>query len=74
MNPLQAHWLRIALWLFIGTPVVALAVALTTDVGFGFAITVTLYMWVLVCVILALIALAGLAVRLLGRGLRAIRR
>jgi len=35
---------------------------------------VTLYMWALVCVILALIALAGLVVRLLGRGLRAIRR
>jgi len=74
MNPLQAHWLRITLWLLAGTPVVALAVALTTDAGFAFAIAVTLYIWVVVCVILALIALAGLVVRLLGRGLRAIRR
>lgn len=74
MNPLQAHWLRITLWLLAGTPVVALAVALTTDAGFRFAIAVTLYIWVVVCVILALIALAGLVVRLLGRGLRAIRR
>jgi len=74
MNPLQAHWLRMTVWLLVGTPVVAAAVALTTDAGFSFAIAVTLYIWALVCVILALIALAGLAVRLLGRGLRAIRR
>jgi hypothetical protein len=74
MNPLQAHWLRLTVWLLIGAPVVALAVAFTTDVDFTMAIAVTLYMWVLVCGILALIALTGLVVRLLGRGLRAIRR
>jgi hypothetical protein len=74
MNPLQAHWIRITLWLLIGAPIVALAVALTADVDFRTAIAITLYMWVLVCGILALIALSGLIVRLLGRGLRAIRR
>jgi hypothetical protein len=61
-------------WLLIGSPVVALAVALTTEVDFLMAIAVTLYIWVLVCGILALIALTGLVIRLLGRGLRAIRR
>jgi hypothetical protein len=74
VNPLHAHWLRMTVWLLIGMPLVALAVALTTDVGFTFAIAVTLYIWALVCVILALIALSGLVVRALGRGLRAIRR
>jgi hypothetical protein len=74
MNPLHAHWLRLTFWLLIGTPAVAAAVALTTDVDFRMAIAVTLYIWVLVCGILALIALTGLIVRLLGRGLRAIRR
>ena len=74
MNPLQAHWIRLTLWLLIGAPIVALAVALTTEVDFEMAMAITLYMWVLVCVILALIALIGLVIRLLGRGLRAIRR
>jgi len=74
MNPLQAHWLRITLWLLAGSPIVALAVAVSTGVHFSMALTVTLYMWVLVCVILALIALTGLAVRVVSRGLRAIRR
>ena len=74
MNPLASHWLRLAAWLFIASPVVALAVALTQGIDFTFALILTLYMWLLVCVILALIALAGLALRALEWGLRALRR
>lgn len=74
MNPLASHWFRLAGWLFLASPVVALLVVLTTDAPFSFALIVTLYMWALVCVILALIALAGLSVRLVGWGIRAIRR
>ena len=74
MNPLASHWFRLAGWLFLASPFVALLVVLTSDAPFSFALIVTLYMWTLVCVILALIALAGLAVRLVGWGIRAIRR
>lgn len=74
MNPLRSHWLRLAIWLFVASPVVAFAVALTQDVDFGFALALTLYMWALVCVILALIALAGLILRAVQWGMRAIRR
>lgn len=74
MNPFASHWLRMAFWLFAISPVVALLVVLTRDAPFGVALTITLYMWAIVCVILALVALGGLIVRLLGRGIRAIRR
>ena len=74
MNPLASHWLRLALWLFVAAPVVAVAVALTQDVGFMIALVITLYIWALVCVILALIALAGLVLRVMHWGVRAIRR
>lgn len=74
MNPIRSHWLRLALWLFVASPVVALMVVLTSDLRFEIAIVFTLYMWALVCVILALIAFMGLIVRLIGRGMRALRR
>lgn len=74
MNPLHSHWLRLAVWLFVVSPVVAFAVAFTQQVDFTFALILTLYMWALVSVILALIALAGLALRLMHWGIRALRR
>ncbi|HYM15081.1 MAG TPA: hypothetical protein VEZ14_05940 [Dehalococcoidia bacterium] len=74
MNPLATHWLRVAFWLFLATPAVAMAVVLTGDVSFTLALTVTLYIWAFVSVILALIALGGLFVRLVGWGVRALRR
>ena len=74
MNPLASHWLRLAAWLLVASPVVALAVALTQNVDFVFAMILTVYMWLAVCVILALIALAGLILRALHWGLRALRR
>ncbi len=74
MNPLASHWLRLAFWLFVAAPVVAFAAAFTQNVGFMLALVITLYIWAMVCVILALIALAGLLVRLFGWGIRAIRR
>ncbi|MEK7693681.1 MAG: hypothetical protein AAB349_05760 [Chloroflexota bacterium] len=74
MNPLHSHWLRLAVWLFVASPVVAFAVALTQQVDFTFALILTLYMWALVSVILALIALAGLVLRLMHWGMRALRR
>jgi hypothetical protein len=74
MNPLRAHWFRLALWLLVAAPIVALAVALSSGVDFAMSVTVTLYIWLLVSVILALIAFSGLIFRLLGRGVRAIRR
>ena len=73
MNPLASHWLRMALWLFLASPLIALAVVLTTDAPLELVAALTLYMWAIVCVILALIALAGLIVRLVGRGVRGIR-
>jgi len=74
VNPLHSHWLRLAVWLFVASPVVAFAVAFTQQVDFTFALILTLYMWALVSVILALIALAGLVLRLMHWGMRAIRR
>lgn len=74
MNPVRSHWLRIAVWLLLASPLIALAVTVTADVPFGFAVYLTFSMWVLVCVILALIALVGLIARLVGRGMRALRR
>ena len=74
MNPLASHWLRIALGLLLASPVIATLVAVSSDAGFAFALSVTLYIWLLVCVILALIALGGLFVRVIGWGVRAIRR
>ena len=74
MKPHHSHWLRLAVWLAIASPVVALAVALTTDAGFTLALALTLYMWALVCVILALIALVGLMLRAMHWGMRAFRR
>jgi hypothetical protein len=74
VNPLAWHWLRLSLWLFAASPVLAFAIALTTDAPFMVALLLTLYMWGLVCVILALIAVAGLLVRLVNRGWRALRR
>jgi hypothetical protein len=61
-------------WLFVASPVVALAITLTTDAPFTLALALTLYMWAFICAILALIALVGLATRLVGRGVRALRR
>ena len=74
MKPHHSHWLRLAVWLFVASPIVAVAVALTTDAGFVLALFITLYMWALVCVILALIALAGLMLRAVHWGMRAFRR
>lgn len=74
MNPLASHWLRLAFWLLLASPVVGLVIWLTEDVDFMFALVITLYIWVFVCVILALIALVGLVVRFVGWGIREIRR
>ena len=74
MKPHHSHWLRLAFWLAIESPIVALAVVLTTGAGFKLALFLTLYMWVMVCVILALIALVGLIFRAMQWGVRAIRR
>ena len=74
INPLASHWLRVAVLLFVASPVVAAAVMVSSGIDFGFALALTLYMWALVCVILAAIALVGLLVRLVGRGVRALRR
>ena len=74
MNPLRSHWFRVSMALLVASPLVALLAALSAGVGFRIAFAVTLYMWLLVCGILALIALATLTVRLLGRGMRVLRR
>ena len=74
MRPHHSHWLRLAFWLAIASPIVALAVVLTTDAGFMLALVLTLYMWAMVCVILALIALVGLVFRAMHWGVRALRR
>ncbi|MEX2245511.1 MAG: hypothetical protein WEC75_02400 [Dehalococcoidia bacterium] len=74
MNPLASHWFRIGLALLVLSPLVAFLVAAINDVPFGPAIVVTLYLWLVVCVILALIAAVGMVVRLVGRGVRALRR
>jgi hypothetical protein len=74
MNPLASHWLRLSAWLFALSPVLAFGIALLEDASFSIALIFTLYMWAFVCVILALIALAGLLVRMANRGWRAFRR
>ena len=74
MNPLASHWFRLAGWLFLAAPIIALLMVPAAHVPFTFALVVTLYIWGLVCVILALIAFAGLLLRLVGWGIRAIRR
>ena len=74
MNPLASHWLRLAAGVLLACPMVALLIVATTDADFQTALGLTVYMWSLVCVILALIAAAGVIVRLLGKGLRALRR
>jgi hypothetical protein len=74
VNPLMSHWLRVSMLLLVATPVIAFAVAFTSDVDFMIAAFFTMWVWVFVCVILAVIALAGLVGRLLGRGIRALRR
>jgi ABC-type transport system involved in cytochrome c biogenesis permease component len=74
MNPLASHWLRLSIWLLVASPIVAILIAWSTDSEFRIALFLTLYMWALVCVILALVALGGLALRLMNRGWRAIRR
>ncbi len=74
MNPFASHWFRITVALLAASPLVAFAVVLTTGADFHTSLVLTLYMWSIVCVILALIALAGLILRVLGRGVRALRR
>jgi hypothetical protein len=74
INPLMSHWLRVSVLLLLATPVIAFAVEATSEVDFAIAAFFTMWVWVFVCVILAGIALAGLIGRLLGRGIRAIRR
>lgn len=74
MNPLASHWLRLSFWLFLASPLIALAVTVATSAPLRVGLTLTLFMWAIVCVILALVALLGLIVRLLGRGMRALRR
>lgn len=75
MNPLSSHWIRISALLLLAMPAVAFAVAASEGgIDYSLALFFTLYIWLGVCVILALIALGGVIVRLLGRGLRALRR
>jgi surface polysaccharide O-acyltransferase-like enzyme len=74
MNPLASHWFRVSLALFVLSPAVAFLIALTTAADFRFALVITLYVWFLVCGILAVVAFAALIVRLIGRGVRALRR
>ena len=74
MNPLASHWLRLSFWLFVASPIIALAVTFATGAPLSLALIITLCMWAIVCGILALVALLGLIVRLFGRGMRALRR
>jgi hypothetical protein len=74
VNPFASHWLRLSLWLFVASPLIAIAVAFATSAPIDLVVILTLSMWAIVCVILALFALLGLAVRLFGRGMRALRR
>jgi hypothetical protein len=73
MNPLASHWLRLAVWLFLLSPVVAALVAVSADADFMLALSVTLSMWALVCTVLAIIALSGLLVRVASWSVRQIR-
>ncbi|HEY7802057.1 MAG TPA: hypothetical protein VIE40_05230 [Dehalococcoidia bacterium] len=74
MNPLATHWIRVSFGLFVASPLVALLVVVTTGVQFRLSFLITLYIWILVCGILALIAFSGLVLRLIGRGMRVLRR
>jgi uncharacterized membrane protein len=73
VNPLASHWLRLAVWLFLASPVVAALVALTTNADFMFALSVTLSIWAMVCLVLAMIALGGLLVRVAAWAMRSVR-
>lgn len=73
MNPLASHWFRLAVWLFLASPIVAALVAFSARADFTLALNVTLSMWALVCLILAMIALGGLLVRIAAWAMRAIR-
>jgi uncharacterized Tic20 family protein len=74
VNPLASHWFRLAGWLLLASPIVAILVALTAHADFKLVLSVTLSIWALVCLVLALIALGGLVYRLGGWTVRAIRR
>jgi hypothetical protein len=74
VNPLASHWLRVSVLLLIAMPIVAFALALTSEVDIRLALVFTLYAWLVVCVILAAVATVGLIVRLVGKGMRALRR
>jgi hypothetical protein len=74
INPLSSHWLRVSVLLLVVTPAIAFAVAATSEIPYSIAAVFTLYIWLLVCVILAGIALIALIGRVLGRGIRALRR
>ena len=74
MNPLASHWFRIGAGVLLASPLIALLVDATTGSSYGLALTFTLYMSFVVCVILALIATAGLAIQLVGKGVRALRK
>jgi hypothetical protein len=63
MNPLASHWLRLAAWLFLVSPIVAALVAVSADADFMLAL----------CVVLAAIALGGLLVRIAAWFVRRIR-
>ncbi|MBF6599608.1 MAG: hypothetical protein IVW36_03750 [Dehalococcoidia bacterium] len=74
MSPLASHWFRVSAGLFVASPLLAVLVVLTTGAPFRLSLLITLYIWALVCAILALVALSGLVLRLIGRGMRVIRR
>jgi len=73
LNPLASHWFRLAAWLFLASPLVAILVAFSAHADFMLALSVTLSMWALVCLVLAMIALGGLLVRIAAWAMRAIR-
>ena len=74
MNPLRSHWFRLAAWLLLASPLVALLAALDAHADFRLVLSVTLSVWAVVCVVLALIAFGGLLVRLAGSLVRMVRR
>lgn len=73
MNPLRSHWFRLAAWLLLASPIVALLAALDAHADFRFVLSVTLSVWAVVCIVLALIALGGLLVRVGARLVRTLR-
>ncbi len=74
MNPFRSHWFRLAAWLLLASPIVALLAALNAHADFRLVLSVTLSVWVVVCLVLALIAFGGLLVRWAGWLVRTIRR